>query len=87
MLPWSTPEWMWKRLEVSPFNLVSNWRSFRYDFSSSNPLKELVFPYLSKKLSTLYETRYFITVLHIAHETEIFRNSLARIFTGKGKPD
>jgi hypothetical protein len=26
------PEWMWKRLEVSPLNFVSNWRSFRYDF-------------------------------------------------------
>jgi len=24
MLPWSTPEWMWKRIEVSPLNFVSN---------------------------------------------------------------
>jgi hypothetical protein len=33
MLPSGTPEWMWKRLEVSPLNFVSNWRSFRYDFN------------------------------------------------------
>jgi hypothetical protein len=87
MLPWGTPEWMWKRLEVSPLNFVSNWRSFRYDFNRRNLLKKLIFPYLAKKLSALYETGYFITVLHIAHETEIGRNSLTRIFTGKGKPD
>jgi len=33
MLPWGTPEWMWKRLEVPPLIFVSNCRSFRYDFS------------------------------------------------------
>jgi hypothetical protein len=33
MLPWDTPEWMWKRLEDSPLIFVSNWRSFRYDCS------------------------------------------------------
>ena len=33
MLPWSTPEWMWKRLEVSPLIFFSNWRSLRHDFS------------------------------------------------------
>ena len=33
MLPCGTPEWMCKRLEVSPLNFVSNWFSFGYDFS------------------------------------------------------
>jgi hypothetical protein len=27
MTPWGTPEWMWKRLEVSPLIIVSNWPS------------------------------------------------------------
>ena len=83
MLHWGTAEWIWQRLEGSPWNFVSNWRKFRYDFSRRNLLKKLIFPYLAKKLSAFYETRYFTTVLRIAHETEICRNSLTRIFTGK----
>ena len=39
MLPWDTPEWIWKLLEVSLLNLVTKWRSYRYDFSK---LKYLV---------------------------------------------
>ena len=33
ILPWGTTEWMWKRLEVSPLNFLSNWPSFTYNFS------------------------------------------------------
>jgi len=33
MLPWGTPEWMWKWLEVCALIFVSNWCSFRYDLS------------------------------------------------------
>jgi hypothetical protein len=39
MLPWGTREWLWKRLEVSPLNFVSNWRSFRYDFRKLKQLE------------------------------------------------
>jgi hypothetical protein len=83
MLPCGTPEWMWKRLEVSLLNFVLNCRAFRYNFSRRNLLKKLIFPHLGKKMSALYETRYFITVLHIAHETEICQNSLTRILQEK----
>ena len=33
ILPWRTPEWMRKRVDISLLNFVSKWRSFRQDFS------------------------------------------------------
>ena len=39
MLPWDTPEWIWKLREVSLFYLVTKWRPCRYEFSK---LKYLV---------------------------------------------
>jgi len=47
MLLWGTPEWMWKRLEVSQLNFVSNWISFRYDFSRLKYLEDKILLILS----------------------------------------
>ena len=33
MLPWGTPEWIWKLRYVSLLYLVTKWRPCRYDFS------------------------------------------------------
>ena len=43
MLPWGTPEWIWKLLEVSLLYLVTKWRSCRYDFSKLKYLAGRIF--------------------------------------------
>ena len=43
MLPWGTPEWIWKLGDVSLLNFVTKWRPCRYDFSKLKYLVGRVF--------------------------------------------
>ena len=55
MIPWGTPEWMWKRLEVSSLNFVSNWRSFNIISAGSNSLRVRFFQFCIVALGAILQ--------------------------------